>query len=196
MSASLLRSPAGQRVPCYLVASILVLCSATVRGSGPATAAVPECDSGSVVAHVQEQFAIYGPRSRQHEYFGFIYRVDGVLASAVVRSSACRGPDDCMIETKGAANLIPRGAKVLGEWHTHPHNLGVGRLSMEDVRGAQHNAHIRCYTPYYAASNGKYYTWDPRSSSVPVAMGTRTELGSYWDAPRPGPSAFVATRGN
>jgi len=153
-----------------------------------------ECDAEAVRTHVREQFRIYGPQSEKHEYFGFIYRIDGEVASAVVRGSTCRGPDDCMVDTGQAAKRIPRGAKVLGEWHTHPHNLGVGRLSIEDVRGAEHNAHIRCYTPFYAASNGKYYTWDPQRSSVPVAMARRTELGSYWDVPRQGPSAFRATR--
>jgi hypothetical protein len=154
------------------------------------------CDDAGVAAHVQREFQIYGPRSQKHEFFGFIYRSEGEIASVVIRSSPCRGPNSCQLDTKRAAQGLPRGAKVLGEWHTHPHDLGAGRLSIEDVRGAQHNAHIRCYAPYYAASNGRYYTWDPRSSSVPVAMASRTELGNYWDAPQPQPSTFVANLGD
>jgi hypothetical protein len=176
MSASRRCSSRCKRIHHYLVVTSVVLCSVLVRGGEPSQG----CDREAVITHVREQFRIYGPRSRKHEYFGFIFRVDGELGSAIVRSSVCRGPDDCMIDTKQAAERIPAGAKVLGEWHTHPHNLGVGRLSIEDVRGAEHNAPIRCYTPFYAASNGRYYTWDPRSSSVPVAMARRTELGNYW----------------
>src|SRR5262245_64777646 len=191
MSASQQCHARGYARACYLLVFALSFRNpVAIAADGPAPG---DCDSAAISAHVIGQLAIYGPRSRQHEYFGFIYRVDGLLASAVVRSSVCRGPDDCMVDTKGAAERIPRGAKVLGEWHTHPHNLGVGRLSIEDVRGAQHNAHIRCYTPYYAASNGRYYTWDPRSSSVPVAMALRIELGNYWDAGNSSPAPMVAS---
>ena len=139
-------------------------------------------DTAAVTAQVLEQFAIYGPRSRKQEYFGFVYSLDGALANAVVRGNACRGHDACRVNTKPAAERIPPRAKVLGEWHTHPHVLGAGMLSIWDVRGAGQNAHIHCYASYYAASNGKVYSWNPRSTSVPTAMASRTELGSYWDA--------------
>ncbi len=138
-----------------------------------------ECDPDAVLAHVREQFSIYGPRSDRLEYFGFIYRLDGVIASAMVRGNLCKGDDDCKVDVRPAAERIPKGAKVLGEWHTHPHFLSAGRLSEEDVRGARANAHIRCYTAYYAGSNGEFFSWNPNSTSVPVAMGTRVELGNY-----------------
>ncbi len=167
----------------HLVVFALTFACAMVR-AGQESSSWAECDTAAVLAHVRDQFHIYGPRSDKLEYFGFIYRVDGVVASAVVHGQVCHGHDDCMVDIRPAARSIPKGAKVLGEWHTHPHFLAAGRLSIEDVRGARKNARIRCYTPYYAGSNGTYYSWDPLSSSVPVAMGTRTELGSYRDETR------------
>jgi hypothetical protein len=142
---------------------------------------------------VQEQFRIYGPKSQKHEFFGFIYRVDGELASAVVRGNECRGPDGCTIDTTPAAKRIPRGAKVLGEWHTHAHLNGSNMLSILDVRGAFHNAHIRCYSAYYAGPRGEMYGWDPESTSVPVAMARRTILGNYRVDAKWEPDILLAT---
>jgi hypothetical protein len=132
-----------------------------------------------VAAHVDEQFRIYGPRSDKYEFFGFIYRVEGEIGSAVVRSNVCRGPDGCKIDIGPAAKRIPRRAKVLGEWHTHSHLNGSRILSIEDVRGANHNLHIRCYAAWYAGPGGEIYRWDPRSTSVPTAMATRVTVGNY-----------------
>ena len=104
-----------------------------------------ECFSAEVEAHVVEQFRIYGPKSKNREYFGFVYRVDGIIASAVTRGIVCRWNEPCEVENRSAAVKIPEGAKVLGEWHTHPHSNGSSVLSGADVRGANANRHIRCY---------------------------------------------------
>lgn len=178
----------------YLVVFALSFAWGTAQAEdAPRPAPQSECNIAAVISHVQEQFRIYGPKSQKHEYFGFIYRVDGQLASAVVRGNQCRGPDGCTVDTAPAAKRIPRQAKVLGEWHTHAHLNGSQRLSIEDVRGASRNAHIRCYSAYYAGPGGEIYGWDPGSSSVPVAMAKRTSLGTYaLDAQRE-PDALLAT---
>ena len=154
-----------------------------------------DCDVAAVIAHVQEQYRIYGPRSDDYEYFGFIYRVEGELASVVVRSNECRGADKCTINLAPAAKRIPQGAKVMGEWHTHPHLNGSRMLSSEDVRGAHNNVHIRCYAAYYAAADGEIFAWDPRSTSVVTAMNSRILLGSYPLRGEQGTASYVATAG-
>ncbi len=137
-----------------------------------------ECRVDEVEEHVKQQYALYGPQSRRREYFGFIYWHDGIIASAITRSSECRD-DHCTLDTTAAARLIPRGARVLGEWHTHPHESGSRTLSREDVRGARNNGHIRCYRAFFSQPDGKIFAWDPQQSSVPSAMASRTELGNY-----------------
>lgn len=176
----------------YLVSAIFALCSGLGHTGEPDARAPDDCDPDGVLAHVRGQFSIYGPRSDRFEYFGFIYRLDGVIASAMVKGNVCRGHDDCMVDARPAARLIPKGAKVLGEWHTHPHFLKASRLSNEDVRGARANSHIRCYTAYYAGSNGEFFSWRPTSTSVPEAMGTRIELGNYR---KPAAAVVVAAGG-
>lgn len=143
----------------------------------PLSAGASECLREAVDAHVREQFRIYGPRSADHEYFGFIYLQDGIIGSAVVRSSHCRG-EKCVVDSSEAVRLVPRSAKVLGEWHTHPHDGSTG-LSREDVRGAYNNRHISCYRAFYSTPEGEIYTWNPQRVSVPVAMGSRERLGNY-----------------
>jgi hypothetical protein len=178
----------------YLVVFALSFAWATARADdGPKLAPQTDCNVAAVVSHVQEQFRIYGPKSQKHEYFGFIYRVDGELASAVVRGGECRGPDGCTVDTSPAARRIPRRAKVLGEWHTHAHLNGSDSLSILDVRGAHHNAHIRCYSAYYAGPRGQIHSWNPDSTSVPVAMATRASLGNYGLDAKRDPDAYLAT---
>ena len=155
----------------------------------------PECDDVPVIAHVQEQFRLYGPKSQNREYFGFIYRVDEELASAVVRGSECSASVSCIVNTGPAARRVPRGAKVLGEWHTHPHRIGSRGLSMTDVSGARQNVHIRCYSAYYSGPNGAIYRWDPASTSVPVAMATRTFVGNYAVTEKTAPAEYLAAEG-
>jgi hypothetical protein len=144
------------------------------------------CDAGKpdaayaredVDAHVLAQFAVYGPLSKQHEYFGYVYLGDGALASAVVRGSQC-SMRICAVDSTAAARLIPRGARVLGEWHTHPHR-GSSQLSEEDVRGAHSNLHIRGYVAYYSKPNGDILAWDPREDRVPDAMASAVRIGNY-----------------
>ena len=135
------------------------------------------CFRGEVLAHVQQQFAQFGPLSVEHEYFGFIYRNNERIESAVTRSSKClRG--NCLIDTARALKLVPKGSKVLGEWHTHPRN-GSAQLSTQDVLGARNNKQIRCYLPFYSGPDGVIFSWNPASSSVPVAMQSRRAIGSY-----------------
>ena len=100
------------------------------------------CFQEQVEAHVREQFGIYGPQSATREYFGFIYWHNGTIESAVTRSRECETSGKCIVDSSEAGALIPRGSKVLGEWHTHPHIEGSSSLSREDVRGAYSNRHI------------------------------------------------------
>lgn len=142
-----------------------------------------ECPHDEVEAHVRMEFSEYGPLSTDHEYFAFIYRHEGIIGSAVMRGGGCHA-GNCSLDTAVAARRIPRGAKVLGEWHTHPRDGSV-MLSAEDVRGARSNAHIRCYAAYYSKPNGEILSWDPHSTSVPTAMALRVRIGNYFSpAPR------------
>jgi hypothetical protein len=152
--------------------------------AGEATPAA--CFEDEVLLHVRTQFAIYGPRSSQYEYFGFIYRKDGRVDSAVTHDFGCRGQTECVVNTGFALKRIPKGAKVLGEWHTHPHFHGSDALSMEDVRGAQANRHIRCYTAFYSSPDGDIYRWNLDAPTVAAAMASRTRLGNYRAVSRAG----------
>ncbi len=138
-----------------------------------------ECFTAEVEAHVLEQFRIYGPLSRKREYFGFIYRIDGVIGSAITRGIVCRWTEPCEVNTRRAAEKIPEGAKVLGEWHTHPHESGSLLLSDADVRGANDNRHIRCYRAFFSTSNGEVFSWDPNVVVVSVAMSNAIRQGNY-----------------
>jgi len=140
--------------------------------------AAPPCDRDAVDSHVREQIQVYGPLSSKREYFGFIYLYEGQVASAVARGSICGSTPACGVQTRNAAQQIPPGARVLGEWHTHPHQ-GSALLSKEDVRGAYNNRHIRCYFAYYAKPNGEIVAWDPQQLSVPIAMASRALVGNY-----------------
>lgn len=144
-----------------------------------ASCAAHDCDVDVVHDHVQEQFAHYGPLSAKREYFGFIYLHDGKVASAVVRGSECRGDDRCTIDTAEAARAIPKLARVLGEWHTHPLRSGSHLLSADDLRGARQLRHIPCYQAYYSTPRGEIYAWNITETSVPSAMATRMHLGNF-----------------
>jgi proteasome lid subunit RPN8/RPN11 len=144
-----------------------------------AESAVSECLRKDVQAHVRQQFAIYGPLSAQHEYFGFIYSHGGVISSAVTRSRTCTAAK-CVVDATEALRSIPRPATILGEWHTHPHG-GSPSLSKEDVRGAYSNRHISCYLSFYSTPSGEIYAWNPNRISVPVAMASRAPVGNYKD---------------
>lgn len=136
-----------------------------------------ECLRPEVEAHVVEQFALYGPQSARHEYFGFIYLHEGVIGSAVIRSRPCRG-EKCVVDSTAALASIPRPATILGEWHTHPHG-GSASLSKEDVIGAYSNRHINCYLAFYSTPEGDIYAWNPNRMSVPIAMASRAAVGNY-----------------
>ena len=177
----------------YPVVLALALAIQSVHAADD-TPAVPGtgCDSAAVVAHVREQLEIYGPRSQEHEYFGFIYRMGGDIASAVIRGNRCRASDRCSVDPGLAASRIPPRAKVLGEWHTHSHLTGSRMLSIQDVRGARANLHIRCYTAYYAGPDGEMFTWDLRSDSVVAAMKSRVSLGRYGHREEQAPAPLLA----
>jgi hypothetical protein len=159
----------------------------------------PVCPLGEMDVHVRQQMLQYGPQSVKHEFFGFIYLSNGVIGSAITRGSECRSADHCPTSTGPAAGLIPKGAKVLGEWHTHPRE-GSSMLSMDDVRGAHANVRIRCYVAYYAKPDGEIFAWDPAETSVPTAMASRVPIGNYVTQaaePRkgqPGYDTLVASR--
>lgn len=157
----------------------LLIAAAPLCGNAEDVAA--ECFAKEVEAHVAQQFSIYGPQSADHEYFAFIYRHEGTIGSAVTRSRPCSKSGKCVVESAAASVLIPHGAKVLGEWHTHPHTQGSSKLSAEDVRGAHNNCHIRCYSAYYSKPTGEIYAWDSGQTSVPTAMASRVLLGSYME---------------
>ena len=124
---------------CGLVCVLLAIATATEANDAShyRIEAATDCPQDMVDAHVRQQFALYGPRSKVGEYFGFVFFFEGSIDSAVVKGRDCPTSNLCSIDTAKAASLIPKGAKVLGEWHTHPQNGGAGILSAEDVRGAR-----------------------------------------------------------
>jgi hypothetical protein len=160
---------------------IAVLLAGAAAGANetPATDTPPNCAREEVLNHVVRQFRTYGPRSQRREYFGFIYRHKGEINSAVAEGSTCGDNHKCEVDTRSAGAGIPAGAKVLGEWHTHPHHQGSKVLSRDDVRGANHNRKIRCYTAYYSVPGGEFFAWNAASDSVPLAMRSRVRLGNY-----------------
>jgi len=160
----------------FVVAAILLLSAGAVRAN-PSEGQADGCFRDEVLAHVRAQFAVYGPLSVLQEFFGFIYVHEGVIGSAVTRSGKCR-QGNCLTDTRAAAERIPRRAKVLGEWHTHPHDGSVS-LSEHDVQGARNNRHIRCYTAFYSRPDGEILSWQPAASSVPTAMASRVTIGNY-----------------
>ena len=155
-----------------LAAGLIVIFLCTAAQSGAS-----ECLREQVEAHIREQFSIYGPQSAHHEYFGFVYLQDGIIGSAVARSRPCLG-SKCVVDSAKALRSMPQSAKVLGEWHTHPHG-GSWSLSKEDARGAYDNRHIRCYRAFYSTPSGEIFSWSPEHASVPVAMASRAPLGNY-----------------
>ena len=118
----------------------LLIAAAPLCGNAEDVAA--ECFAKEVETHVTQQFRIYGPQSANHEYFAFIYRHKGTIGSAVTRSGQCSRSGKCVVQSAAASMLIPRGAKVLGEWHTHFHTLRVPRTCPRKMSaGAQQPSH-------------------------------------------------------
>jgi hypothetical protein len=152
--------------------AIVLLSMAT---QGEATDLAADCLQPAVEAHVREQFALYGPRSGNHEYFGFVYLHEGVIGSAVSQSRACSKTGRCAVDSSNAIALVPRTAKLLGEWHTHPRD-GSRSLSKDDVRGAYSNRHIKCYRAFYSTPSGEVYRWSTDRISVPTAMASRVRV--------------------
>ncbi len=182
MTVQVLRSKDSVRSPpwCYSLRFVVVgLCAIAHAEGENDSAADLTCRRAEVLAHVEAQIRVYGPLSLKREYFGFIYHDGQSVKSSVVKGSLCDTSLTCSVNSRGAAEGLPRGAKVLGEWHTHPGGDSSNGLSAGDVRGAWNNRKIRCYTAFYAASNGKFYSWNPASTSVAVAMRSRVLLGDY-----------------
>jgi hypothetical protein len=150
-----------------LVALHCACCNASPPG--------PDCRRPEVEEHVLEQLQRYLKLSDSREYFGFIYWSGNKVESAVVQGNTCPDAAECGVDTRAAAAKIPRQAKVLGEWHTHP-RAGSRILSADDVRGAHANRRIRCYSAFYATADGRMFRWDPDESSVPAAMASRERL--------------------
>jgi hypothetical protein len=155
-----------------IVAALLAAVTANVKAGD-----APHCLSDSVEAHVRQQFAAFGPLSVNHEYFGFIYRLGPSVDSAVVRGSRCVARS-CVIDVAAAAALVPAGAVILGEWHTHPRN-GEAPLSEQDVLGAYRNRNLGCYSAFYSEPDGAIYSWNPRRGMVTTAMASRVRIGNY-----------------
>ena len=192
MSASRQFRGRGHARARYLLCFALALGAFGVRaGDDYGSTKTSGCEPSGVIEHTLSQFRHYGPRSDDREYFGFIFLLNGDIASAVTRGTRCNGTEGCVTNTRFAAQRVPTGSKVLGEWHTHP-RTGSPELSMEDVRGANNNAGIRCYAAYYSVPNGEIYAWDPRSTSVPAAMSSRLLVGQYDPRGRAETSAQVA----
>ena len=158
------------------ILAALLLGACVTAGAGDS----PQCLSESVEVHVRQQFALFGPLSINHEFFGFIYRVDGSIDSAVVRGSRCVARS-CVVDIARAAAMIPAGAAILGEWHTHPRHGDVP-LSEQDVLGAYRNRNLGCYAAYYSAPDGEIYSWSPRRGSIRTAMASRIHIGNYTGA--------------
>lgn len=161
----------------FLACTSLLLLS--ISGSLCVAADSPGCLDFEITAHVLDQFTTYGPRSKNREYFGFVYRYKGVLASAINRGTPCRLTEPCEVKIGKAAALIPKGAKVLGEWHTHPHVAGSANLSLADVRGAHVNRHIGCYRAFFSTPDGEVFIWDVNAAIVSTAMASTVRLGNY-----------------
>lgn len=148
-----------------------------LANSANADVGTPGCHRPEVRTHVRQLFSIYGPMSVENEFFGFIYRQDARIDSAVVRSRRCV-LGNCVIDVTMAAQRIPPGAKVLGEWHTHPRD-GSWVLSSLDVRGASQNRKLVCYAAYVSRPDGKIFAWDPRRTSVHTAMASLVPVGQF-----------------
>jgi len=153
---------------------ILIACSACAHPASFSTM----CPHEELDAHVRGELAVYGPQSGKHEYFAFIYRLEGRFGSAVVQGRDCLSLDNCVVNPARALAQVPKGATLVGEWHTHPH-IGAPSLSSMDVRGAHLIAHINCYTPYYSTPLGAIYAWNPHKDSVTTAMNSRVLVGAY-----------------
>jgi hypothetical protein len=135
------------------------------------------CFSPDVELHVRQQFAHYGPLSEQREYFGLIYRQADSVRSAVTRSARCASYL-CQVNVAKAARAIPADARVLGEWHTHPHD-GSTQLSEYDVRGAHLNNRASCYAAFYSKPDGGIFGWDAHMDSISTAMSSLLQIGNY-----------------
>jgi hypothetical protein len=161
-----------------LLGRVCVLLFVVLSASANEVVVPGACFGEEVLVHVRAQFAKYGPRSAEQEYFGFIYAHDGHVESAVTSGSGCRGQLDCNVNPAFALKRIPKGARILGEWHTHP-QVGSIELSLEDVNGAHANRHIHCYSSFYSTPDGGIFRWDIAATSVPDAMASRAEVGNY-----------------
>jgi hypothetical protein len=175
----------------FIQLALAGLCAAASAEEIQESGADLACARAEVREHVLEQFRIYGPLSRNREYFGFIYRSQAGIQSSVIRGGACGTNDACGVDTAPAARGIPPGAKVLGEWHTHPQVVGSRVLSNADVLGAYRNRRIRCYSAYYSQPDGEILSWDVNTDSVPVAMNPTLTLGN-WRGPAVGPAIIAA----
>jgi hypothetical protein len=156
--------------------AILALFSATVQCGADEP---PDCLLRQVESHVMDQFRLFGPLSGEREYFGFIFLKDGKIASATARGGTCQWREPCEVSTRRAAAKIPAGARVLGEWHTHPRTAGSRDVSLSDVRGANANRHLPCYHAFFSTPGGDILSWNPNESDTEAAMASAVRLGSY-----------------
>lgn len=135
-----------------------------------------------VDAFALEQFHIYGPQSARFEHFAFVYWLDGVLSQSHI-SARCTNSYACTINPARSLNEIPKRAKLLAEWHTHPHD-GARTLSIHDVQGAhaigeQVRKYGRDYRAYYSDPAGHVFRWDTTTRDTLAANRSRVQIGSY-----------------
>lgn len=92
------------RAPLVLVLGALSLCcNADERDI---------CFKSEVEDHVLKQFAVHEPLSTDRETFGFIFRADGLISSAVVRGTRCAWREVCEVDTRRAAAVRWRGGHL------------------------------------------------------------------------------------
>ncbi|HEU4601572.1 MAG TPA: hypothetical protein VFS24_06375 [Steroidobacteraceae bacterium] len=136
-----------------------------------------------IESFVLAQFKIFGPQSKRTEHFAFVYWHDGELAQAHIYARCSSTSDRCTTNPKRAIQAVMPGAKILAEWHSHPHN-GSRLLSPDDAQGAfsigeQIRSRGREYFAYYSDPTGRVFRWDTTTPDVNKANRSRVEVGSY-----------------
>lgn len=135
-----------------------------------------------VDAFVLDQFNTYGPQSARHEHFAFVYWIDGQISQSHI-STRCTNQYACTLNPARSLKDVPAHAKIVGEWHTHPHD-GSRTLSIHDAQGAfaigeQVRSHGRPYWAYYSDPSGHVFRWDTTTRDTLEANRSRVQVGTY-----------------
>ena len=112
-----------------------------------------------------------------------------------MRGNECRSDDRCITRIDCAARAIPKGARILGEWHTHPTVTGSRAPATETRASARRQRHIPLLpgstTARRAAkfSRGMYaYSRTARARR----HGDANHLGNLSDTPAVNEEEFLA----